>query len=612
MPATQIYKTPGVYVAEIPAFPPSVVGVATAVPIFIGYTENAAVGGKPVTNKPVFIDSLAAYQEVFGGAYRAVYTLAPVNRPTANNYDFRVLRPAAGDAPADAAKGAGDEPADAPKGAGDEPAGAARDPAAPAAPPTYEYAYYSLVAAGTAVPAAAQTEADASAMATAGGGKAVPAAAADADPAPLLPRFNLYNSMRLFYANGGGNCYVVSVGTYADAGDTGVTADALGAGLEAAGEQVGPTMTVVPDAVLLPPKSGEKPWISSDFATVATAMLAQASRLQDRIAILDVYGAQYANSSEYPRTLSDVVGAFHEAVADVGLSYGAAYFPFLDTSVIPLSEISYANIDNTGGALTQILTWENDRLYGDDEQRRAAVQGNIARLSPDNPGFPTTDAEIRLLNNNLVATLPVMKTIEQRVIAKNDVLPPSGAMAGVYTRVDATSGVWNAPANVQLASVDRPTLRVNADQQADLNVPVNGKAIDVLRAFPGRGTVVWGARTLDGNSPDFRYVQVRRTLIYLEQSIKAALEPFVFAPNTGQTWATVTSMVSGFLTGVWSRGGLMGAKPSDAFSVACGVGSTMTGTDVLEGYMIVQVTLSLIRPAEFIELTFKQTMQGVG
>jgi uncharacterized protein len=600
MPATRIYKTPGVYVAEIPAFPPSVVGVATALPIFVGYTEKAAVGGKPITNKPVFIDSLAAFQEVFGGAYAAVYTLVPVAQPTGNNYDFGVLRPGEAAAPDNAAPAAGDKPVT------DTPAGAEKaegDTPAPAAP-VYEDAYYSLVAAGAAVPRAPQPDASAPAAGTG----APPAAAADADPIPLLPRFNLYNSMRLFYANGGGNCYVVSVGTYAD----GVTADALSAGLDAAAEQVGPTMIVVPDAVLLPPDDAATPWISSQFNTVARKMLEQASRLQDRIAILDVYGAQYANSAEYPRTLPDIVTAFYGAVADVGLSYGAAYFPFLDTSVIPLSEISYANIDNQDGALTRILTWENDRLYGGNAQRHATVQGYIARLDPANPGFPATDAEIRLLNNNLVATLPVMKTIEQGVIAKNDVLPPSGAMAGVYTRVDAASGVWNAPANVVLNSVDRPTLRVNADQQADLNVPVNGKAIDVLRAFPGRGTVVWGARTLDGNSPDFRYVQVRRTLIFLEQSIKAALEPFVFAPNTGQTWATVTSMVSGFLTGVWSRGGLMGAKPSDAFSVACGLGSTMTGQDVLDGYMIVQVTLSLIRPAEFIELTFKQTMQGVG
>ena len=96
-----------------------------------------------------------------------------------------------------------------------------------------------------------------------------------------------------------------------------------------------------------------------------------------------------------------------------------------------------------------------------------------------------------------------------------------------------------------------------------------------------------------------------------QNTIKAALDRFVFAANDGNTWVSVTSMVSGFLQGLWSQGGLMGATAQEAFSVECGLGSTMTGQDVLEGYMIVQVTLQMIRPAEFIELTFKQKMEGV-
>jgi phage tail sheath protein FI len=141
-------------------------------------------------------------------------------------------------------------------------------------------------------------------------------------------------------------------------------------------------------------------------------------------------------------------------------------------------------------------------------------------------------------------------------------------------------------------------------------MPLDGKAIDAIRQFPGRGTVVWGARTLLGNSNDWRYIQVRRTIVYIEQSIKAAMMPFVFAANDGKTWSTVVSAVSNFLQGLWSQGGLMGAKADEAFTVACGLGSTMTAQDILDGYMIVQVQLQLIRPAEFIVLTFKQKMQG--
>ena len=184
------------------------------------------------------------------------------------------------------------------------------------------------------------------------------------------------------------------------------------------------------------------------------------------------------------------------------------------------------------------------------------------------------------------------------------------AMAGVYTKIDGSRGVWNAPANTTLTSVVSPTLAINDAMQEDLNVPLDGKAVDAIREFTGRGTVVWGARTLDGNSNDYRYIQVRRTLIYIEQSIKAALNPFVFAPNDGNTWTTVVSMVSNFLQGVWSQGGLMGATASEAYTVQCGLGSTMTAQDILDGYMIVQVMLQMIRPAEFIELTFKQKMEG--
>jgi phage tail sheath protein FI len=103
---------------------------------------------------------------------------------------------------------------------------------------------------------------------------------------------------------------------------------------------------------------------------------------------------------------------------------------------------------------------------------------------------------------------------------------------------------------------------------------------------------------------------VRRTLIYIEQSIKNALNPFVFAANDSITWVAVVSMVSNFLQGLWQQGGLMGATASEAYTVKCGLGSTMTAQDILDGYMIVQVTLQMIRPAEFIELTFKQQMQA--
>ena len=188
-------------------------------------------------------------------------------------------------------------------------------------------------------------------------------------------------------------------------------------------------------------------------------------------------------------------------------------------------------------------------------------------------------------------------------------LPPSAAMAGLYTMTDNARGVWKAPANIGVLGISSPAFEISDDEQQDLNVDVNGKSINAIRSFIGEGTLVWGARTLDGNSLDWRYVNVRRTMIMLEQSVKLAAKAYVFEPNDAQTWVTIKSMISNFLTGIWKRGGLAGAVPADAFSVHVGLGETMTGEDILEGILRVTVLVAITRPAEFIEITFQQQMQ---
>ena len=136
-----------------------------------------------------------------------------------------------------------------------------------------------------------------------------------------------------------------------------------------------------------------------------------------------------------------------------------------------------------------------------------------------------------------------------------------------------------------------------------------GKSINAIRPFVGEGTLVWGARTLDGNSLDWRYINVRRTMIMIEESIRLAAKAYVFEPNTAQTWVTIRSMIENFLTSVWKAGGLAGAVPTDAFSVHVGLGQTMTPVDILEGKLLITVLVAVTRPAEFIEITFQQQMQ---
>jgi phage tail sheath protein FI len=143
-----------------------------------------------------------------------------------------------------------------------------------------------------------------------------------------------------------------------------------------------------------------------------------------------------------------------------------------------------------------------------------------------------------------------------------------------------------------------------------LNVDIiSGKSINAIRIFPGLGTLAWGARTLDGNSNDYKYINVRRTLIYIEQSIKEVTKAYVFAPNEATTWAKVEGIISHFLTEVWKQGGLAGPKPSDAFSVHVGLGTTMTSDDIKQGIMRVSAMVAVSHPAEFIILTIQQEMQ---
>ncbi len=189
-------------------------------------------------------------------------------------------------------------------------------------------------------------------------------------------------------------------------------------------------------------------------------------------------------------------------------------------------------------------------------------------------------------------------------------LPPSSAIAGVYARVDSSRGVWKAPANVGLSYVIEPSVQVSHDDQQGLNVDVvAGKSINAIRTFTGKGVLVWGARTLAGNDNEWRYVPVRRFFNMVEESVKKATEQFVFEPNDANTWVRIKAMISNFLTAQWRAGALAGPTPESAFYVNIGLGETMTGQDILEGNMIVEIGMAAVRPAEFIVLRFSHKMQ---
>ena len=189
-------------------------------------------------------------------------------------------------------------------------------------------------------------------------------------------------------------------------------------------------------------------------------------------------------------------------------------------------------------------------------------------------------------------------------------LPPSPAMAGIYARVDRTSGVWKAPANVSILGISGPNYVITNEEQDDLNVDaISGKSINAIRAFTGKGTLVWGARTLAGNDNEWRYVSVRRLFNLIEESVQKSTSFAVFEPNTTTTWLKVKAMIDSYLYGLWQQGALAGSVPEQAYFVQVGLGKTMTPQDILEGRMIVEIGIAAVRPAEFIILKFSHKLQ---
>ena len=618
-------KTPGVYVVEKNAFPNFVVQVPTAVPAFIGYTEKAVDGKTSLHMKPRCISSLADYMSHFGGAPEPSYEIKVLD--VAHNDDL----------------------------------------------PTAEYVL-----------------------------KGKKFALRQSNPA-----FALFGAMRHFFQNGGGQCYIVSIGTYRvlkDGSDIETEGNVIDAnkmkdGIKTLIKEQEPTIVVIPETTRLN---------HDDSISVQQAMLDHCgNKMKNRFAILDIHKGHLELQGE----LGEPVKDFRNSLGINFLDYGTAYYPWLNTSIFQSRDFSFENIDDGSkvkfleqmrGSLEQptdeinaeiglvnspqllpagtpmpadapahvTLDLQNkttkikkDTLaivdpMEDGSTFQAAkntlevvgqgkwsadkakstltftpeatfkgtaaleVQAEVAVLPwPDDGSEPTYKLQkltqsvtipgptAENLDKTLRAICPLYVEVMDAIALRENAMSPGAAMAGVYTMVDNNSGVWKAPANVSLNSVVSTMVHVGNDDQADLNVTPQGKSINAIRPFVGQGVLVWGARTLDGNSLDWRYINVRRTMIMIEESVRLAAKAYVFEPNTANTWVTIRSMIENFLSGIWKQGGLAGAVPEDAFSVHVGLGETMTPEDILEGILRVTVHVALSRPAEFMEVTFQQQMQ---
>lgn len=464
------YKTPGVYIEEIPKFPPSVAQVETAIPAFIGYTFKARRDGEDRTLRPTRITSLLEYRESFGEAELENAIRVNVERESSGGKITKEIW------------------------------------------------------------------------------------TADFDPAGQPSKHVMYYALQSYFDNGGGPCYIVSVGGYLGTVGADIPQAALLNGLNALKEEDEPTLIVFPEGQGM--NEGE-------YYSLLNSALTQCNDLKDRFVIMDLHTPQRQLTVTQKE---NAVTAFRTGITQF-LKYGASYFPNIETVFnysYDEATVNVSVVENGGAPQVSLFSTLNN------------AQKSKAKLAIDSMSIN---------------------------------LPPSAAVAGVYARVDSNRGVWKAPANENITSIDGLSFKLTDEIQESLNVDVSdGKSINCIRFFTGKGYKVWGARTMAGNDNEWRYVPVRRFFNMVEESVKKATYPFVFEPNDANTWVRVRAMIENFLILQWRAGALQGDKPDKAFYVAVGLGVTMTALDILEGRMIVEIGMAVVRPAEFIILRFSHKL----
>ncbi|MEO5889178.1 MAG: phage tail sheath C-terminal domain-containing protein [Ferruginibacter sp.] len=430
----------------------------------------------------------------------------------------------------------------------------------------------------------------------------------------------MYYAMQLYFSNGGGPCYIVSIGNFAanPKGEPAASFKLYSDALKVVEKEDEPTLLVFPDA----PFS----LIPDQYYKLIMEAITQCTKLGDRFTIVDViFVPDPAAPTVDPRKST---GPFRDGVVEAptaNLKYAAAYFPYLNTTISPDFEDTL--IKAGAGKALEDLKKEKDTLRAASTAAKADFDAASAlpdtdpekknkvattRRAADAAEKKAKDVEKLLSDTPEERTFTnlLVNKIELEVRKMGVVLTPCAAVAGVYAAVDNERGVWKAPANVSLLNVKSTTVKITNDDQDDMNIDVNdGKSINAIRPFIGKGVKIWGGRTLDGNDNEWRYINVRRFFNMVEESVKKSTYWAVFEPNDINTWIKVRAMIENYLILKWRDGALAGAKPEDAFYVRVGLGQTMTSLDVLEGRMIIEIGMAAVRPAEFIILKFSHKLQ---
>lgn len=342
--------------------------------------------------------------------------------------------------------------------------------------------------------------------------------------------------------------------------------------------------------------------------------ISAANYIEKKVAKSDLITAEYVgNESEEPQApFKSFLGAEEEdaAVATISFTSGS------NGSVANISAADFIGIDNGAGKRTGIqsfldndvvsimaipgVTDPNVQLMLVAHCENLASRFAVLDIPRDSKKVADVIAHRDIFDSNYAAMYHPWLTIFDPLDKKNIAIPPSGSMLGIYARSDNTKGVHKAPANEVVRACVGLDCQFNKGEQDILNP----KGVNLIRSFPGQGIRVWGARTVTSNA-SWKYINVRRLFIFIEESIKANTNWAVFEPNDEVLWVRVQRTINVFLTGLWRNGSLAGSSPEEAFFVNIGR-NTMSQDDIDNGRLICVIGVAPVKPAEFVIFRISQ------
>ena len=334
--------------------------------------------------------------------------------------------------------------------------------------------------------------------------------------------------------------------------------------------------------------------------------------LDKKIAKSDLIEAHYTGTEpgEAQAPFTQIAGDEGEAVFSVNFSGGS------NGNVAGITAADFIGTDNGAGRRTGIQSFlDNDMVslmavpgVTDPNVQLMLVAhcenlgSRFAVLDVPQDARKVQDilAHRDIFDSNYAALYHPWLTVFDPLDKKNIAIPPSGSVLGIYARSDNTRGVHKAPANEVVRACVGLDCMFNTGEQDILNP----KGVNLIRSFPGQGIRVWGARTATSN-PSWKYINVRRLFIFIEESIKANTSWAVFEPNDEVLWVRVQRTISVFLNGLWRGGSLAGSSPEEAFFVNIGR-YTMSQDDIDNGRLVCVIGIAPVKPAEFVIFRISQ------